>query len=140
MFREGDIVEIPLPDGRSAIGWILHISKHFKDAVGFVVFGIKERIREDLAIDPMTGDPSAMKVLGLLYTHIDALKHYGWVTIQHQPISEAKRTLTRRRVEDGVYVGDDYIGSVEEFGESDLPEMLVYGMVAVYKEIEKAFG
>lgn len=76
MYHEGDIVEIPLPDGRIAIGWILHISQHFKNAVGFVVFGIKGQIREDAVLRGDSDVPSSMTVLGPLYTQIDALKHY----------------------------------------------------------------
>lgn len=135
MFREGDIVEIPLPDDRTAIGWILHISKHFKDAVGFIVFGIKGQLRNDYV-----EETSRLSVLGPLYTHIDAIKHYGWKTIQHQPISEADRKLTKREVGGGVYVGDAYIGSVDELGEADLRPMLAMGMPVIYTEIEKAFG
>jgi hypothetical protein len=140
MFQEGDIVEIPLPDGRVAIGWILHFSKHFKNAVGFIVCGLKGTPRNDLVIDPETGNPSVMKVLGPLYTHIDNLKFCGWRTFAHQPISDSKRMLTRRAVGGGVYVGDDYLGSIEELAEHNLRPMLVMGMPVVYLEIEKAFG
>jgi hypothetical protein len=140
MFHEGDIVEIPLPDGRTAIGWIIHISEHFKDAVGLLVFGVKGQVREDAVFDQKTGDPSTMKVLGPLYTNIHAIKHYGWKTIQNQPLSESKRLLTKREVAGGVYIGDQYIGSVDELGERNLPRMLVYGMAALCNEIENAFG
>lgn len=135
MFQEGDIVEIPLPDGRLAIAWILHLSKHFKDAVGFVVFGIKEQLRNDnFEAKPF------LDVIGPLYTHVAALKHYGWKTFAHQSISESKRLLTKRRVGGDVYLGDDYLGSVEELGEENLRPMLVMGMPVIYQEIEKAFG
>jgi len=140
MFREGDFVEIPLPDGRVGIGWILHISKHFKNAVGFVVFGIKGKVREDIPINPDTGNPRSLSALGLFYTHIDALSHYGWKTYAHAPISEPRRLLTKRLVGGGVYVGDDYIGSADELGEQNLKPMVVMGMPVVYTEIEKAFG
>ena len=61
MFKEGDIVSIPLPDGRFAIGWILHISRVFKNAVGFVVFGIEGRLwNSDFAANP------TLEVLGPL--------------------------------------------------------------------------
>jgi len=134
MFREGDIVEIPLSDGRTAIGWILHISQHFKHAVGFIVFGIKGQLRDDYMEEKRT-----LHVLGPLYTHIDNLKIDGWKTIQHQSISESKRMLTKREVGGGVYVGDDYLGSVEELGEHDLRPMLFMGMPVIHKEIDKAF-
>jgi hypothetical protein len=140
MIREGDIVEIPLPDGRTAIGWILHISKRFKDAVGFIAFGIKGQLRDDVVIDSLTGNPSSMTVLGPLYTHIDNLIPCSWQVIAHQPISEKDRMLTKRKVGGGVYVYDDYIGSTEELGEQNLRPMLVMGMPVVYMEIEKAFG
>ena len=81
-----------------------------------------------------------MKVLGPLYTNIEAIKHYGWKTIQHQPLSESKRLLTKREVAGGVYIADEYIGSIEDLGEHNLPRMLVYGMTALYNEIENAFG
>ena len=141
MFQEGDIVEVPLPDGRAAIAWILHISQHFKNAVGFVVFGIKGQRGDDVVYDPETGEPRSMKVLGPLYTHFDNLGLSGWKVFGHQEISEPKRQWTRRsRVGGGVYVGDDYLGSAQELGESQLRPMLAIGMPVVYKEIEKAFG
>ena len=140
MFEEGDIVEIPLPDERTAIGWILHVSQHFKNAVGFIVFGIKGQLREDIVSELGSGEPASMKVLGPLYTHMDAIKHYGWKTIAHQPISEQKRMLTKRDVGGGVYVGDEYIGSVQEVGDPAVKPMLAMGMPVVYAEIEKAFG
>ena len=140
MFHEGDIVEIPLPDGRVAIGWILHISKHFKNAVGFVVFGIKGKVRDDIQFDADTGKPLSMGVLGVLYTHIANLSLCGWRTYAHQPISESTRLLTKRHVGGDVYVGDDYVGSIEELGEQNLRPMLVMGMPVVYMEIERAFG
>ena len=71
---------------------------------------------------------------------MDAIKHYGWKTFAHQPISESKRMLTKRTVGGGVYVGDEYIGSVEEVGDPDVKPMLAMGMPVVYSEIEKAFG
>ena len=140
MFREGDIVEIPLPDGRAAVGWILHLLKHFKDAVGFVVFGPKGQKAEGLAYDPNTGKPRSMKVLGPLYTHIDNLSLSGWAVFGHQAISESKRQWTRRQVGGGVYVGDNYLGSATDLGEPNLGRMLFMGMPVIYKEIEKAFG
>jgi hypothetical protein len=140
VFREGDIVEIPLPDGRTAVGWILHISQTFKDAVGFVVFGIKGEAGINLRFDKESERLLSMSVLGPLYTHIDAIKHYGWTTFAHQPLSESKRILTKREVGGGVYVGDEYLGSVEELNAHDLKPMLAMGMPVVYREIEKAFG
>lgn len=138
--QEGDIVEIPLPDGRTAIAWILHISQHFKDSVGFVVFGIKGQVSEDAVYDLATGHPVSMKVLGPLYTHMDTIKHYGWKALAHQPISESRRQWTKREVNGGVYVGDKYIGSIEEVGDANVKSMLAMGMPVIYSEIEKAFG
>ena len=140
MYQEGDVVEIPLPDGRIAIGWVLHISQHFKDAVGFIVFGIKGQIREDVVFRGDSYVASSMTVLGPLYTHIDALKHYGWKVFAHQPVSDAKRQLTRRQVGGGVYVADDYLGSADELGEPCLKPMLAMGIPVVYGKIEEAFG
>jgi hypothetical protein len=135
MLREGDIVEIPLPDGRTAIGWILHISERFKNAVGFIVFGIKGEMRnEDIETNPH------LAVLGPLYTNIVVLKHYGWKVFAHQDISESKRMLTKRRVGRDVYVADHYLGSEEELDGRKLPQMMVMGMPVVYNEIKKAFG
>src|SRR6516162_5053782 len=139
MFQEGDIVEIPLPEGDVAVGWILHISKRFKNCVGFIVFGLKGQLGHDVVYDMATGAPLSMKVLGPLYTHVDALEHYGWKNVGHQPISESKKLLTKREVGGGVYVGDDYLGSLDELGEIELKPMLVMGMPVVYKQIEQAF-
>jgi hypothetical protein len=140
MIQEGDIVEIPLPDGRIAIGRILHLSKHFKDAVGFIVFGIKGDVRNDVVVDHSTGDPKAITVLGPLYTNLRAAQHYGWKSIEQIPMQEQDRLLTKREVGGGVYVGDEYLGSVDELGEYDLRPMLLHGMLAVYDAIEKGFG
>jgi hypothetical protein len=135
MFREGDVVEIPLPSGRATIGWILHISQRFRDAVGFIVFGIKGHLG-----NANFDQRPSLDVRGPLYSHIDAIHHYGWKTIAHQPVSESKRLLTKRRVDGGVYVGDDHLGSVDGLDASNVPPMLALGMPLVHKEIEKAFG
>jgi hypothetical protein len=81
-----------------------------------------------------------LTVLGPLYTHIDAIRHYGWKTVVHQPLSQSKRMLTKRRVGTDVYVADDCIGSVEELGEYQLRPMLLMGMPVVYREIEEGFA
>lgn len=140
MFQEGDIVEIPLPDGRIAIGWVLHVSKHFTNAVGFIVFGVKGRESEDVIYDLDTGKPLSTRILGPCYTHIEAMRHYGWKVFAHQPISDSKRQLTRRQVGENVYVGDECLGTAEELGESNLKQMQTMGMPIIYKEIERAFG
>src|SRR4051812_28363365 len=123
MFREGDIVEIPLPDQRVALGWLLHKSEVFKDAVGFVVFGIKGASRQ---IEFEATD--ALNVLGPLYMHYAALGHYCWRVVGHQPISDSKRLLTKRKVGGSVYVGDECIRQTQKDGESNLPEMELLGM------------
>ena len=107
MIREGDVVEIPLPSGRMAVGWILHISQLFRDAVGFIVFGIKGQLGN------ANSDRSrSLQVRGPLYANIDAINHYGWKTIAHQPVSESRRLLTKRRIGGDVYVGDCRLGPV----------------------------
>lgn len=140
MFQEGDIVEIPLPDGRIVIGRILHISQRTRGAIGFIVLGIKGQVREDMVVNPTTGNPTTMPVLGPLYTSIDAARHYGWNVVEHVPMKERDRLLTKRRVGHGVYVGDEFIGTVDELGDHSLRPMLLYGMVAVYSVIERALG
>jgi hypothetical protein len=140
MIQEGDMVYIPLPDGLIAVASTLHISKRTKDAIGFIVFGIKGQIREDATIDPATGVLTRLPVLGPLYTSIQATEHYGWTTVEQIPMNERDWLLTKRRVGDGVYVGDEFIGTVEELGDHNLKPMLLYGMVAVYIAIERAFG
>ncbi len=139
MFAEGDIVEIPLPDGRTAIGRILHVSKHFKDAVGFIVFGIKGQVSESVEFDSTMTDPTTMRVLGPLYTHSAAIEHYGWKRIAHAPVSARQQMLTKRRVGGNVYVGDECIGGIAEFCGEDIRPMLAMGMLAVYETIESAF-
>jgi hypothetical protein len=134
MFQEGDIVAIPLPNGRRAIGWIVHISSKFKDAVGFIVFGIEGQMR----IEDVTANPT-LNVLGPLYTNLKAAKFYGWSVIAHQDISNSRRMITKRRIGGDVYVGDDYLGSVTELDGHKLKPMLALGMPVVYNEIEKAF-
>lgn len=132
-FRAGDIVEIPLPDGREAIGWILHVSKLFKNGFAFVVFGIKGQMRGD-----WSDQSRSLDVLGPLFSNIQILQHYGWKVIQHAPVSEAKLQLTRCYVGRDVFVGDERIGSIEEFG-SGIKPMLAMGMPVVHREIMKTF-
>jgi hypothetical protein len=139
-FREGDIVQMPLPDGRFATGWILHVSQKTKSAVGFVVFGIEGQKRNEVQYEMATDRPLSMTVLGPLYTSIEAMRHYGWSVIAHQPLSDATRHLTRRRIGGGVYVGDEFVGDAEELGELTLQPMLMMGMPVVYSEIERFFG
>jgi hypothetical protein len=140
MYQEGDLVEIPLPSGRIAVGLILHVSKYFKHAVGFIVFGIQGTKLNDIVIPDDSGIYLSKTFLGPLYTHIDNLKTTGWKVIAHQPVSEAKRQLTRRQVGGGIYVADEYLGSADELGESSLKPMLSMGMPVIYAEIESAFG
>ena len=135
MSREGDFIDIPLPSGRIAIGWILLVSKYFKDTVGFIVFGIRGQIQDE---DFKVG--AKIKVLGPFYTHIANLDDYGCKVVDHAPIPESRRDLTKRDVGGGVYIGDEYIGSVEELGECNLRPMLFKGMPLIQKEIDEAFG
>lgn len=133
MFQEGDVVEIPLPNERTAVARIIHISQRTKGAVGFIVLGIKGQI------DKRNTDKK-FRALGPMYTSLDAAEHYGWKTIEHIPMNDRDRELTRRKVGGGVYVGDEYIGSVEKLHEENLKPMLLYGMVAVHNAINKAFA
>lgn len=140
MLQEGDVVEIPLPDGRVAIGCLLHVSQRFQNAVGFVVFGIKGQLRDDVLLDAQTGNLASIAVLGPMYTHMDAIQHYGWKAYAHQPITESKRLLTKRNVGGNVYVADEFIGPLDTVSESGLNPMLAMGMPLIYSEIAKAFG
>jgi hypothetical protein len=136
VFREGDIVQIPLPDGRKAVGWVLYVSEYFKNVLGFVVFGIEGEIPTS-RLRPH----HSMSVLGVLYTGVPAAEHYGWATIAHQALNPKRRALTRRKVADEVWVGDDCIGLVAQIADAEnLPEMDVLGMRLVYEEIAEAFG
>ncbi len=135
MIREGDFIDVPLPDGRTAIGWIVLVSQVFKNTVGFIVFGIKGQIQEE---NLKVG--GTIKVLAPFYTHIANLDDYGCKVIDHAPIPESRRNLTKRDVGGGVYIGDEYIGSVEELGEDNLRPMLFMGMPLIQKKIEEAFG
>ena len=139
MLHEGDIIEMPLPDGRVAVCWIVHQSQHFKDAVGFVVFGMKGQKAAGVVREAGTGRPLSMSVFGPLYTHKDAFEHYGCIKVGHQAIDERQRAMTRRIVGGGVYVGDEYIGSVDEVDATGLKHQLIGGLPACYKDIEKAF-
>jgi hypothetical protein len=132
MLKEGDLIEIPLTDGRVAVGWLLLISKRFTNTVGFIVFGIRGECRIETANSPLN-------FLGPFYTHIDNLRDSGVKAVDFVPISESGRDLTKRRVAGGVYVGDEYIGSVQELALGDLKPMLFMGMPLIQKEIEEAF-
>jgi hypothetical protein len=132
MFREGDIVEIPLPSGNNAIGRILHLSTHFKNAIGFVVYGLKDQF--DLGTLSLA-TPSTL--LGPLYTHTKAAEHYGWKIVGHQPLIDEERLMTKRNVGECVYVADDYLGTIDELWEHESPKMLLMGMPVVWSEVEK---
>lgn len=134
MVKEGDFVIVPLPGGRSAVGRIVHLSQHFKNAVGFVVYGIAGGLPEG-ELRELIGSER----LGPLYTHIDAIQHYGWKVLGNHPVSAADRSLTKRRVGGEVYVGDDCIGSVADLGCYDLKPMLGMGMPVVHKLIQDEF-
>jgi hypothetical protein len=135
MIREGDFIEIPLPDGRTAIGWILLVSKEFKDTIGFIVFVIKGHVRsEDIKVG------ATIRALGPFYTQVANLDHYGCKIVDYAPIPDSRRNLTKRDVGGGVYVGDEYIGSAEELGEYNLRPMLFMGMPLIQKEIEEGFS
>ena len=140
MFKEGDIVRIPLPDGRNATALILHMSTLFKDGVGFIVFGIEGNKGMDVVYNVESTAPVSMSVLGPLYTHVSNLSNYNCSVISHQPLSDRLRALTRRLVGGGVYVGDDYLGRAEDLGDNNVKQMLFCGMPAVYAIIENAFG
>jgi hypothetical protein len=135
MFQEGDLVEIPLPDDRAAIGRIIHICKgRFEGWLGFVVFGIKGVVRNDnFAANPMH------QVLGVMYTLVESAEFSRWKTIERIPLTECDRLLTKRHVGGGVYLGDEYLGSVDELGEKNVVPMLFCGMIAVFHEIKRAF-
>jgi hypothetical protein len=137
VFQEGDFVEIPLPDGRTAIAQILVISNYFKNMVGFLVFGIKGDV--DSSRDT---DESAAPGLGPLYTNINAAKDYGWTTVGNRPLTEEDRLRTKVLVGGAVFIGDKWIGSVNsrEAHELGLKTLLASGMPVVYKDIERAFG
>ncbi len=115
MIKEGDILRIPLPDGRYATGWILHISKRTINAAGFIVFGIEGQQAVDVKYDTIADRPLTMKVLGPFYTHIDNFELSGCSVLAHQPISEIKRQLTKRLVGGGVYVGDEFIATLRSW-------------------------
>jgi hypothetical protein len=140
MVAEGDIVEIPLPKGRTAIGWVLHVSERFKDALGFVVFGIKGTQCAHVNFDPLDGRPIHTKVFGPLYTHAKNPHLSGWRIIGNQPISDSARLLTKREVGGNVYIGDQCIGTIEDLGQTALKPMLAMGMPIIYEEIERAFN
>ncbi len=40
-YQEGDLLEIPLPDGRVALGWLLQVFRQPKDLASFVILGIQ---------------------------------------------------------------------------------------------------
>lgn len=136
MFRIGDLVEIPLPDGRSAIGWIIYISRHFKDCVGFMVLGIKGVQVETSQL----GSTVTLKGFGPLYTNIRALAPAGWTTVASIPLEHRHRDLTRRNVAGEIYVGDENIGFSEDLDPLQrVPDMLVMGIEAVQKKILQVF-
>ena len=135
MLQEGDIIEIPLPNGKTALGWLLYTSSVFKNVVGLVIFGLVGESRR--AAYEAAG---ALDVLGPLYTNSAALQPYGCRVVGHQAVTPDRKLLTKRLVGGGVYVGDDYIGSPKETGDPDLHEMKVMGMPVLLERIRQAFG
>jgi hypothetical protein len=135
MFDLGDVVEVPLSDGRTAIAWIVYISNYFKDCVGFMVLGLKgQHVDLQQAATGLT-----LKSFGPLYTNRRVLAQSGWKKVSFVPLEEHHKMLTKRIVGGDVFIGDEWIGNAEELGETRLPSMLAMGMSAVHHAIEEAF-
>ncbi|MCA9078377.1 MAG: hypothetical protein KDA93_25345 [Planctomycetaceae bacterium] len=137
--KEGDIIEIPLPDGRVAMAWILHESQRFKDGVGFIVLGIKGETGRNILYSDQTGAPMSMDTLGPLYTHKDVFEHYKCVKVGHQPITDRHKQLTKRIVASEVYVGDDCIGTIDEVDTTGVRQLAGGGMPVIYHYILEAY-
>ena len=130
-FREGDIVEIPLPSGRVAIGWIVYTSGYFKNLIGVLACGCK-------GIDIDHIDDTLNKFVPI-YTSATAAKHYHWSVIGCKSISKAVSQVTTRIVGGEVFVADTCIRLATDEDRKTLHKMLTKGMPLVYEELEQLF-
>lgn len=138
MLKEGDIVEIPLRDGRTAYGWILHVSRYFSGTMGFVVLKV---CRDSKPGDLKTLCMNLKEVPppGLLYTGTKAAKYYKWQAISSCAVKDDDMLLTKRLVGGDVYVGDIRVGAASALELATLKPMMVSGMIAFYTKIESIY-
>lgn len=135
MIRQGDILQIPLPDGRLAHGWVVLVSQYFKDTVGFVVFGVDGKL---LDVDIMLTRKT--RVLGTYYTHSENFDAYNCKIVDRAIVSTAEfAMLTTRICAGGVWIGDEYIRPASRNDYTHLKEMTWIGMPNVFKLVEDAF-
>jgi hypothetical protein len=135
MIRQGDIVEIPLPDGRSALGWIVLVSQRFKDCVGFVILGVDGRfLSSEIQLN------GHICMLGPYYTHIMNLNDLKCRILDHVPPSDRqKEVITTRLVGGGIYVGDEFTRPAESRELGRLRKMLTLGMSSIVGEVNQVF-
>ncbi len=135
-FQQGDIVKFSLPDGRTAIGWILHISEMFGPVTvfGFIVFGTHI---EDF--DYSEANLLALPFHGPFYASLKDAVADQWETIGFQSVSKEAFQLTRRLYAAREYIGDECIGPAST-GDTSLKSMGPSGMLYNYKVIQKAMG
>ncbi len=139
MFKEGDIVEIPLRDGRTAFGWILHVSQYFKWAMGFIVLEVCNDSTKPSDLEALCTNLEKLPPSGLLYTASQAATYYRWHVVSSCAISDAAVRLTKRLIGGDVYVGDTRVGQASALDEATLKPMVVSGMIALYAKIEMIY-
>jgi hypothetical protein len=128
-FKAGDIVEIPLPSGKVAIGWIVYVSNYFKSIIGLIGYGFKGMDLNRIGVVLPATPP--------IYTAIEAAKHYQWAAVGRKPVDEAALLTTERIVGGEVFVGDQCVRSATDEDRERLHKMLVKGMPLVHEELEE---
>lgn len=116
-FQEGDFFEIPLPDGRVALGWLLQVFRQSKDLASFVVLGIQGEIHADEIFSQDFERSWPTTILGPLSTSIDALAQHHCLALTHHPVPAAKQQ-----------------------SEMVIDPISVLEMSAIHRKIEQAFG
>lgn len=125
--KEGDIVNIPHPNGKCFVGWVVYVSDYFKDLIGVLVYGE--------APLPLTVVGSETPQFAPIYTSSKAARQYGWQIIGQRNVTSLDLKLTERVVAGEVFIGDRRMRSATQADRDGLPEMMAMGMPVVYDQL-----
>ena len=123
----GDVFAIPLTGELVALATCTYVFRSFKNCIACEILDRPLRNAEHL---PWSDDS---EVVCSLFMGKQVLTAGMWPVVGRRLVSG---TPPRFRVADGVYSGDEYVG---EWTGEDLPELVVFGPVAVQEELRKAF-
>jgi hypothetical protein len=126
--KVGDVFAVPLGDQQYALGVCTFVFRHFMNCIACCVF--------DAVVDtPKMVDPVPSNIaVDPLFMGKQIITAGTWPIVGK---IDADNTPMVFRVADGKYNGDDYVGPV---GKEILPNLEVYGPVAVQNLLRRRFG